>query len=218
MAVLDWVEKWVRKSGFQQKEVCRLSDLASIQDSSVNMVYWKRPIDEDIELFVRFILQEGFSPLNQVVNRNNVQAIVSDHLSKVRFYSVGKASLEADVVRITHQFMDTVKADRLRLILKVVQDDACRKFHTDAYDLRLLCTYFGQGTEWLADQFVNRGKLIKGTNDDIVRDWSQVQRTAPFEVAILKGEPAFRPKGGIVHRSPTIERTDEKRFLFRLDY
>ncbi|MFZ6000982.1 MAG: DUF1826 domain-containing protein [Bacteroidota bacterium] len=218
MAVLSWFENWFGTRSSSQHEVYDISDLAAIREENVNLVYWKRPVDPDMEWFVQQICRDGFPALNVPVDRHEVRSVVAHHFAKVGVESFGKTKLEKDVVHITQQFMDVVNSDRLRLIMKVVTDDACRKFHTDAYDLRLLCTYAGRGTEWIADAWTNRRKLIDGDNNDIVRDWTKVQRLEPFEVAILKGEPAGRPTGGIVHRSPPIEQSGEKRFLLRLDY
>jgi hypothetical protein len=218
MAVLDWVDKWLRRPTMHQCEVSEIAELKQIHDAQVNLVYLRRSVDEDVELYIRHLLLEGFPALSVPLNRHEVGQVVHRHLSGTGHFAVGKSKLEKDIVQLTQQFMDLVRADCVRLVLKVVEDDACRKFHTDAYDLRLLCTYFGKGTEWLPDAFVNRDKLVGGTNDEIVRNWKQVQALHAFDVAILKGEPASRPTGGIVHRSPPIERAGEKRFLLRLDY
>jgi hypothetical protein len=115
--------------------------------------------------------------------------------------------------------MDIIKEDVVHLYLKVVSNDACSKFHTDLYDLRLLCTYMGKGTEWVEEQYVNRKMLMKGENHQIIKDKTKVQTMEPFEVGILKGEASAKNKNrGIVHRSPPISQSGEKRLLLRLDY
>lgn len=57
-----------------------------------------------------------------------------------------------------------------------------------------------------------------GTNDEIIRDWSRINRLQQFDVAILKGEASTANYGkGIVHRSPPVSAQKEKRLLLRLD-
>ena len=40
---------------------------------------------------------------------------------------------------------------RFELRLEVVRTDSCRKFHADYVTARLITTYAGEGTDWLAD-------------------------------------------------------------------
>lgn len=85
----------------------------------------------------------------------------------------------------------------------------CPVFHTDWVDLRLICTYAGVGTEYVANRSVNRGALCRPletqaqTNAAIVRDAAAIRQIEPFAVGLFKGNtyPAQRGRG-IVHRSP----------------
>ena len=102
--------------------------------------------------------------------------------------------------------------------LKMISDDACTKFHTDGYSLRLFTTYHGKGTEWLPEKAVNR-TFLGQSNDLIVKDASRIQQMDAFEVGILKGEIPGKASSvkGIVHRSPKIAHTGEKRIILRVD-
>ena len=95
----------------------------------------------------------------------------------------------------------------------------CRKFHTDINDIRLLCTLSGEGTLWLPEFNVNREALdTQKDNEDIVIDPSYIMQAPENSAVLLKG--ALYPKSGtraIVHRSPTIEESGEKRLLLRID-
>lgn len=216
---MNWLTKLVPVKHFCQTEVTELDDLAAIHRSNVNFVYCKRPVDDDIDLFARYLISKDFKDINEVVNSENLSGVVNRRLESSDFPSVGKGKLAHDVVQIALSFFQITQASHLRLILKVVADDACRKFHTDAYDLRLLCTYTGKGTEWVSDRYVNRRKLFSGSNEEIIRDFSKVRSTDPFEVAILKGEIDSQPeRKGIVHRSPPIQQQAGKRLLLRLDF
>jgi len=216
---MKWLNELVRSKTFQEVEVEQLYDLALIHQSDVNFVYFKRSVDDDVDLYARHLVQQSFKGINTVVTSASVAALVTDQLNALGLFSSGKVKLTRDIIEITLSFLQVTQASHVRLILKVVSDDACRKFHTDAYDLRLLCTYVGKGTEWIEDKYVNRKKIKNGSNEDIIKDFTQIQSMQPFEVAILKGEIMSRPKGkGIVHRSPPIQHAGEKRLLLRIDY
>ncbi|WP_160144121.1 DUF1826 domain-containing protein [Chryseolinea soli] len=196
-----------------------MNDLALIHDPYVNFVYYKRPIDDDIELFIWYLIENDFNGISESVTPHNVAKTLAARLSNDDAHLLWKRKFMQDILNITQVFFNITKAQQIQLILKVVSDDACRKFHTDAYDLRLLCTYQGSGTEWIEDRYVNQKKLVTGSNKDIIRDFSKVKQTEPFEVAILKGEVPSRPGGkGIVHRSPAIQQLGGKRLLLRLDF
>lgn len=216
---MKWLSELIGSKTFQQVEVEQLYDLSLIHQPDVNFVYFKRTVDNDIDFFARTLILGSFKGINAVVNSTSIEDVVTDHLNAFGLFTTGKVKLTRDIIEITQSFVRLTNAPQVRLILKVVSDDACRKFHTDAYDLRLLCTYVGKGTEWIEDQYVNRKKIMIGENEDIINDFTQVQSMQPFEVAILKGEINARPKGkGIVHRSPPIQYAGEKRLLLRIDY
>lgn len=125
-----------------------------------------------------------------------------------------------DIKSLLHYFQKVANTNRFRLLLATINTNMCRKFHTDINDLRMLCTYSGPGTLWLTDDNVNRQALNVNSSDNrsIVLDKDRIQQTEKGAVVLLKG--ALYPKNdtkAIVHRSPTIEETGEKRLLLRID-
>ena len=124
-----------------------------------------------------------------------------------------------DIKELFEQFKDISKAVDFRLMLATVNNNMCRRFHTDVNDLRMLCTYSGPGTLWLTEDNINRKALdTTADNDRIVIDESKVMQVGTGDVVMLKG--AIYPKDGtkaIVHRSPTIEESGERRLLLRFD-
>ncbi|MEM9685708.1 MAG: DUF1826 domain-containing protein [Bacteroidota bacterium] len=126
-------------------------------------------------------------------------------------------SLLNDISELLELFERTTKSSSFRLLLATVSTNMCRKFHTDINDLRLLCTYIGPGTLWLPNEAVNHKALeVGGTDPKIVLDQQQVQQVHTGDVVILKGTlyPEVNP---ILHRSPSIEKTGERRLLLRID-
>ncbi len=216
---MKWLTELIKNKHAQQLEVNQLVDLSLIHGPDVNLVYLRRPVENDVADFARLLIQNSFKGINAVVSTESLIEVVTEHLSSLAVHSHGKEKFMQDVVELVQSFFLVTGANELRLILKIIADDACRKFHTDAYYLRLLCTYIGSGTEWIKDQHVNRNKLLGGTNEEIIKDTSRIQTMQSFEVAVLKGEPSYHPNcKGIVHRSPLIAHQSEKRLLLRLDY
>ena len=174
------------------------------------------------------IYQRDINPLKKELNQLAKQSIecratgtVEEILSSLKNYFNDNLdesiSLFEDITNLLRLFEKTIQASSFRLLLVTVDTNMCRKFHTDINDLRLLCTYIGQGTLWLPDDIVNEIALVRGGgNEEIVKDEKQIQQIRTGDVALLKGGlyPGANP---ILHRSPTIEKTGEKRLLLRID-
>lgn len=112
--------------------------------------------------------------------------------------------LIADIAALAEQFSQVMTASYIRLRLDVVQSNACRKFHVDAVQARLVCTYRGTGTQLgLPDQNGEPQCLLT------------VPTGAPI---VLRGTkwPEY-PRSGLVHRSPPIEGTGETRLVTVID-
>jgi len=124
-----------------------------------------------------------------------------------------------DIKELLQLFKEVTTANSFRFLLATINTNMCRRFHTDANDVRMLCTYSGQGTLWLSEDNVNREALqTAGGNESIVRDETRIQQAATGAVVLLKG--AIYPQENvqaIVHRSPTIAESGEKRLLLRVD-
>lgn len=214
---MNWISEIINHS-MQQVEINHPIDFPLIHHKRTNLVYMKRELDEDILRYADLLFEHNFSGINRLVTQPTLTEVVENELDKIGINTDGKIKLRDDIINLSQHFFRVTNATNLRLILKVVANDGCAKFHTDAYALRLLCTYSGRATEWIADEFVNRKKLITGTNEDIIKDLSKVQTMQPFEVAILKGETQQTGTKGIVHRSPSLIQGIEKRLLLRLDF
>lgn len=86
--------------------------------------------------------------------------------------------------------------------LEYVTDNACRRFHKDETDFRLITTYLGRGTQW-------HDAACGAAPPDI-------SEMMPFEMAMLLGQRCSLPNR-ILHRSPPIEGTDVVRLVMVLD-
>ena len=88
------------------------------------------------------------------------------------------------------------------LRLESVDDDACRKFHKDRTDIRLITTYRGAGTQWIDIASSESEPLIQGL--------------ATFDIGAFLGRRDGRVQR-VFHRSPPIQPSDISRLVLVLD-
>ena len=194
-------------------------DRRHILERDMNLFCWRRPVNESINNYLEKLLENDLPTIRFHTQIDNLE----EQIKKVKVnwgFETNEASelFWMDVLQLSKDFL-TFSKDRSGIVhLKVISDDACRKFHIDGYSLRLFSTYYGKGTEWLPEKAVNRSGLGK-TNKLIVKDSSLIQRMNAFDVGILKGELPSMTKRvkGIVHRSPQINEVGEKRIILRID-
>ncbi len=108
-------------------------------------------------------------------------------------------ALHDEIASLAHRFAALMGCDMVRLRLEVVETDACRKFHADVVTARLLTTLSGPATQWI---------------ETVAPD--QINQLAVGEVAIFKGR-LLAKEPMILHRSPPIAGTGDKRLLLAID-
>ncbi|MEL6803571.1 MAG: DUF1826 domain-containing protein [Bacteroidota bacterium] len=165
------------------------------------------------------------SEINSLLDQNiefrasgDIDAIMSDVVKVVDQHT--HSLIIKDMERLLSYFQEVVQTTNCRLLLAAINSNMCRKFHTDINEIRMLCTYSGPGTLWLTDDNINRRALgARGREDErIAIEESKVQQVKTGAVTLLKG--ALYPydrANAVVHRSPTIEESGEKRLLLRVD-
>ena len=191
----------------------------SILESDVNLFCWKRQPTPNISAYLAQLSHQELKPIRSYLRLSELDGCIGEARANWDLNTCEASDLFwQDVSELTQDFLSYSKDGCGTLHLKMISDDACTKFHTDGYSLRLFTTYYGKGTEWLPEKAVNRSALGK-SNDLIVQDASQIQRMDAFEVGILKGEIPGKASSvkGIVHRSPRITQSGEKRIILRLD-
>ena len=127
----------------------------------------------------------------------------SDHLPKSKV-------LQNDIIDLLYRFQEVAKVDSFRIYFATIDNDMCRKFHTDINTLRLLCTYVGPGTLWLSDEIADQDP-----DQDFIHE-EDIYQVETGNVLILKG--ALYPNAkAVMHRSPSIESKGSRRLLLRID-
>jgi hypothetical protein len=131
------------------------------------------------------------------------------------------SDLVDDIDRLLTIFRAISECKKVRLYLATKRTDACRKFHADFVNLRLITTYVGPGTHWVPDRAVDRRVLAHpplsphDANREIVRDGRAIRRAKPGDVLLMKGERSA-PGHAVVHRSPPIETRGLSRLVLTL--
>lgn len=116
--------------------------------------------------------------------------------------------LRDDIAALVRDFAKKAACDAVELRLEAVDNDACRLFHCDHVALRLLTTYRGPGTEWIAPQDAERALALQDKFD------GAIERLPRFATGVFSGKA--HPLGGVVHRSPRVAGTGTVRLLLCL--
>lgn len=186
--------------------------LNKIQDKDVNIAIFNREIGQ-LKNEIKHLLE-----LNIEVRTSGDIDSILDSISQI-IDPKDFGLIIQDIHELLKLFKNASEANSFRLLLATVNNNMCRRFHTDINDLRMLCTYDGPGTLWLTEDNIERNALnSRGDNECIVLDGSNIQQAKTGAVVILKG--AMYPAKGtnaVVHRSPTIEESGETRLLLRID-
>ncbi|HEY8067041.1 MAG TPA: DUF1826 domain-containing protein [Methylosinus sp.] len=112
-----------------------------------------------------------------------------------------------DVMRLANFYREATRAGEIRVRLETIADDACRLFHVDFVRFRLVTTYRGPGTQWLAPR-PGADPLAEEAVRRLERGW----------VAILRGEKAATAEApALPHRSPPIAGTGVERLFLAID-
>lgn len=193
-------------------------DLTRIRDPGVNICLWRRPVEPRIALELAPLRPPQLPDVRCNTSRGSFDDDVSKLLRNQHLDPGAFENWRADLAHLAAGFFALSDGRDVSVRLEATDVDGCRRFHTDRTHLRLLCTYRGPGTEWLADEQVDRNAQCKGApNEDIVR-FGEPRRFKAFWVGILKGTTYPDNAGrGLVHRSPPIAGSGQTRVLVCLD-
>lgn len=186
--------------------------LENIHKNNVNIAIYNRDISTLKKEVSNLLKQDITLKLSGDIN-----AILSE-ITKVLELDEYQLLIQ-DIEHLLLLFKEISNVNSFRLLLATINTNMCRRFHSDNNDLRMLCTYSGPGTLWLTEDNINQKALnaLEG-NKSIVIDENKIQQAKTGSVVILKGAIYSKETTeAVVHRSPTIEETGEKRLLLRID-
>lgn len=109
-----------------------------------------------------------------------------------------------DVTSMADLFASLMDVSKISFRLEKVSDNACRKFHRDALEARLVCTYRGPGTQYGVSH-----------NNEVPKTIVTTPTGAPI---LLRGQCwPEEPPSGVLHRSPPIQAHSQTRLLLVVD-
>lgn len=199
-----------------------MDTLLEIFRDEINLAVWQRPLATSVERFSDALLQCG----GQVAESHTLDVITDDsgnsavrmpRLAGAMSHLEGYADFVADVAHLVDAFACLVDAQIIGLRLRSLEQAMCPRWHVDHVPVRLVTSYAGPGSEWLAEGQLPREHL-GGPGIDRYARHVHGQALGVGEVALLKGERWQGNTGrGLIHRSPGV-RQGERRLLLTLDW
>jgi hypothetical protein len=126
-------------------------------------------------------------------------------------------ALAADVAMLANMYRKVMRVEEILVRIERITEARRRLLHTDEVQLRLLCTYRGLTTRWLADDDACREGIGK-SNAAICRKPSAIRRLVNGQVALIKGELWPGNAGrGLVHGEPYVCRPSHHRMAVVID-
>jgi hypothetical protein len=135
----------------------------------------------------------------------------------------GKTQVIEDIYLLSDMLCCLFDCEDVGIRLAPITSAMCPRFHIDKIPARLICTYLGNGTQWLPAEVVRHSKLGHGANglpdheSGLYCSPTEIQQLKSFDVGILKGSTWHDDETkAVVHRSCPIE-IGQKRVLLTLD-
>jgi len=169
-----------------------------------------RPVNHNITQYLNAVAPKLASGFKYAVNAGQATSakLLADNVLPIQ---AGRDAFLADLDCLSDLYFDLIDSPQLSLRIEVLNTAMCPKFHVDKTGIRMLCTYQGQGTQWLDDEYADRTKLgmASGKLDDsqsgLILNLQAVHVVPTFAVALLKGSLwQGNHMRGIIHRSPSV--------------
>lgn len=194
--------------------------LSDIYQDGVNIAVWQRRFDQG---FASAVSQ--YMAANPTISKS-LTVSPANAFEVLDYATDGEApkALLEDMAQLVDMFCYLFELDEVGLRFATLSGAMCPRFHVDQVPCRLVTTYHGAATEWLANPTLDRSKLGRGSNglsdslSGLYQHESDVQQLHCGDVALLKGGRwEGNEETGLVHRSPTID-ADKPRFIMTLDF
>jgi len=184
--------------------------LLDILRSHTNLAIWGRDLSAGFTASLKPLV--AAAPFTAVVEDTADAAV---DLLATRLPHPAPLELLFDIRRLAMTF--AVLADcggPVRIRLEAITGPACHRWHADAVGLRLLCSYWGPGTEWLP--LVGGAPAAHALKPNALP--CETSQIATGAVAVLKGEGFPGNAGfGCIHRSPPAGPGKRARLLLCID-
>lgn len=176
--------------------------LRHIRRRDVDLCIWRRGFASDFSGWCQHVTNDVQLDVDEVV-------ALDDRWPVERWLSAlpaceHRAQLAADIRARMTNYGALLQFPRARVQVATIEQQMCPKFHVDNVNVRLICTWAGPATEWIAERDLDR----------VTRSGTTTQHLERFDVALMKG-CASAPNHGVVHRSPHVH--DVPRLVLTID-
>lgn len=195
--------------------------LTKIFDPAINLAVLERtPAEKVVDYCQQLAIARPQLSIRRAISSKNITAQLTQLLPPLNH----RDTFVEDLGWLVDMYAYLFDLEEVGLRLQVLDKAMCPRFHVDKLGCRLVTTYTGVATEWLADNCVDRSKLGRGSQgksdacSGLIAKGSQIQQVTATDVVLLKGEGWFDNQGGgIVHRSPAVP-AGETRLVATLDF
>ncbi|UTW54359.1 DUF1826 domain-containing protein [Kordiimonas sp. SCSIO 12610] len=179
------------------------SVFGDIQSANCNLCIWQRPPP----VTASNLLDMEPKSFRLLVGPNTIESRLRLAILQAG-YSLSKptSDLIDDILQLYDLFRPHTDTPEMQLRLEIIDDDACRKFHSDFVKVRLITTYIGPGTQWLDISAKSQPGEIEP---------EMINEMSAGDVGILKGRQST--DNPAIHRSPPISGTGKKRLVLVLN-
>ncbi len=198
-------------------EVTRPDNLRTILQPGVNMTICRRSASLVVHSAFAALAEHMQGEFRSVVTEDTFPDELKSYLTKYDTSAIQREIICSEIGQLLSLIASMSNQRRVQLVFGHIQSDHCRLFPADHNQLRLVCTFFGKGTEFLLNEDVNRAGLGTGTNAGQIPG-SPIQRLNTYDIGIMKGNLFPGNDGnGLVHRSPPLLPGDSGRLFLAID-
>ena len=177
-------------------------DLANLPSFSKNKSYLaivERKALKGSNIFFKKLILEPFSASGQLSKKSSlsdIQNILDKKVSCSLKNNIFYTNWVKDMSKVCNIFCDIMESNTISFSLGTSR--GCTRYHLDNVPIRLLVTYFGQGTEWLPFNAANYKAYFKGQkNESIIKKTTERKFIKTWDIATFRGGTE-----GILHRTP----------------
>ena len=186
-----------------------LVDFAALYEESVELVSVALPLSAAVT-----------AAASQLLSHSGLQAQWVQDSSANELRTDGRPASVNEALRVLREDISTpvevlqelLGCESCGVRVKVLEGPMCPRFHVDKVPCRMLMTYLGEGTEWIAHDDCDFTAM--GSDTPPLLQHCAIKQLKPGTWSLLKGGQWFEGYGGVVHRSPSCK---ERRLLVSID-
>ncbi len=191
-----------------------LDNIINTSNTKSYLTISERNVPRGANNFFKKIINKPFNINGKVFKKscvNDIKDILEDKISIIVKNSFHYNLWINDMAKMSTIFCDIMGTNDISFSLGTSR--GCSRYHIDNVPLRLLVTYYGQGTEWLPTDNADYEAYSKGKdNENILKDPKKRMYLKPWHISIFKGG-----SDGILHRTPDSALKSPS-LLMRLDH